>query len=199
MFSGIVRCVGRIARRTEAGGDVRLAIDAAGAPFGSIERGGSIAVNGCCLTAAAVLGNGFEADVSRETLTMTTFAALEEGARVNLEPSLKLGDPLDGHWVSGHIDGVGRVLEVGRAARSTVLTLELPEALARYVARKGSVAVDGVSLTVNAVEGRRFEVNVVPHTLAATIIGEYRAGTAVNIEVDIVARYLERLLVERLP
>jgi riboflavin synthase len=156
--------------------------------------GGSIAVNGVCLTATAVTSSTFSADVSAATLAVTTLGALGVGDRVNLEPPLKAGDPLDGHIVTGHVDGVGEVVAVEPAGRSRRLVIAVPAALARYIAAKGSVAVDGVSLTVNGVEGAKFEVNVIPHTLAVTVIGEYARGTAVNIEVDMLARYLERLV-----
>jgi riboflavin synthase len=158
--------------------------------------GGSIAVNGVCLTAVTTTPTGFSADVSAETLAVTTLGRLAPGARVNLEPPLKAGDPLDGHLVTGHVDGVGEVVAVTPAGRSQRIDIAVPSALARYVATKGSVAVDGVSLTVNAVRGAEFTVNIIPHTLAVTVIGEYRRGTAVNIEVDLLARYLERLLAE---
>jgi riboflavin synthase len=194
VFSGIVKGIGQVARVDEHGEDRRLTLDTSGAGLGPIELGASVAVNGVCLTAVETAPARFSADVSKETLTVTTLAALAPGVKVNLEPSLRVGDAIDGHWVSGHVDGIGRVVDLSRAARSTVLTIELPEGLGRYVARKGSIAVDGVSLTVNTVAGRRFEVNIVPHTREATIIGEYKTGTAVNIEVDIVARYVERLL-----
>lgn len=194
MFSGIVKGLGRVAGQTATGGDTRLAIEFDPSEIPVPVPGASIAVNGVCLTASRCDPASFEADVSAETLAVTTLAALTAGSRVNLEPSLRLGDPMDGHWVSGHVDGVGRVLEVAPAARSVRLRIELPEGLAHYVARKGSIAVDGVSLTVNAVEGRQFDVNIVPHTRDVTVISEYRAGHTVNIEVDIVARYLERLL-----
>jgi riboflavin synthase len=194
VFSGIVRGIGAVAHVAEHGDDRRLTLDTAAAGLGPIELGASIAVNGVCLTAVAPGPDRFSADVSKETLAVTTLAGLAPGARVNLEPSLRVGDALDGHWVSGHVDGIGTVVALSRAARSTVMTIELPDGLSRYVARKGSVAVDGVSLTVNSVAGRRFAVNIVPHTRNATIIGGYKAGAAVNIEVDIVARYLERLL-----
>jgi riboflavin synthase len=194
VFSGIVKGLGRVAGQTAIGGDTRLAIEFDPSQIPVPVPGASIAVNGVCLTASRCDPASFEADVSTETLAVTTLAALTAGSRVNLEPSLRLGDPMDGHWVSGHVDGVGRVLEVAPAARSVRLRIELPEGLARYVARKGSIAVDGVSLTVNAVEGRQFDVNIVPHTRDVTVISEYRAGHTVNIEVDIVARYLERLL-----
>lgn len=193
MFSGIVKCVGRVLERTDMGADARLAIAYETGELGALAPGSSIAVNGACLTATACGPGRFEADVSKATLAVTTLGALAVGSPVNLEPSLKVGDPMDGHYVTGHIDGVGRVVEIGPAARSTFLAIELPEALRRYVARKGSIAVDGVSLTVNAVSGRRFEVNIVPHTREATVISGYAPDTPVNIEVDIVARYVERL------
>jgi riboflavin synthase len=141
-----------------------------------------------------VTAAGFSADVSAETLAATTLGRLRLGARVNLEPPLRAGDPLDGHLVTGHVDGVGEVVAVTPAGRSKRVVIAVPSVLARYVATKGSVAVDGVSLTVNAVRGAEFEVNIIPHTLAQTVIAEYERGTAVNIEVDMLARYLERLL-----
>jgi riboflavin synthase len=147
-----------------------------------------------CLTAVAATAQAFTADVSAATLAVTTLGRLAAGARVNLEPPLRAGDPLDGHIVTGHVDGVGEVVALEPAGGSTRLVIEVPAALARYIAAKGSVAVDGVSLTVNAVQGAQFEVNIIPHTQIATVIGEYRRGTAVNIEVDMVARYLERLV-----
>ena len=193
MFSGIVKGVGHIADAVELGADRRWIVDAAGVPLGPIAIGGSVAVNGCCLTATSVTGSRFTVDLSAETLAVTTFGRLTAGARVNLETPLRLADPLDGHLVQGHVDGVGAVVKLESAGRSTLLGIELPEALARYVAQKGSIAIDGVSLTVNAVSGNRFEVNVIPHTQAVTLIGGYRLGDAVNIEVDMIARYLERL------
>lgn len=194
MFTGIIQGTGTILRQTDSGADRHVVI---GFDPHGIERpppGASVAVNGACLTATASGADCFEADVSAETLAATTFAGLAAGARVNLEPSLRLGQPLDGHWVSGHVDGVGRIVALRPIGRSLRLDVELPAELARYVARKGSIAVDGVSLTVNAVAGTRFSVNIVPHTGAMTTIGEYAVGTPVNIEVDLVARYLERLL-----
>ena len=194
MFSGIVRGVGRIVAQHDAGGDRRVTIRYDGAAMDRPAAGASIAVNGVCLTATASDAACFTADVSAATLSVTTLGALGVGADVNLEPALMLGERLDGHLVTGHVDGVGHVVTVGRAARSVTLTIEIPQQLRRYVARKGSVAVDGVSLTVNAVAGARFEVNIVPHTLDTTLIPGYRPGTAVNIEIDVVARYVERLL-----
>jgi riboflavin synthase len=186
--------VGRIAEQIDLGGDRRLVVAIGAAALGSLEIGSSIAVNGVCLTATAATAERFTADVSGETLAVTTFARLGPGARVNLEPPLKAGQPLDGHLVTGHIDGVGEVIELAPVGRSLRLGIEVPAPLSRYIAAKGSVAVDGVSLTVNAVHGRRFEVNIIPHTQAVTVIGEYRLGSAVNIEVDMIARYLERLV-----
>jgi len=194
MFSGIVKGTGRIIQQSETGGDRHLTIGFAAAGLEPPSLGASIAVNGVCLTATACLDDRFEADVSAETLAVTTLGELRAGAHVNLEASLRLGDHMDGHWVSGHVDGVGHVVSVEPAARSTRLSVELPKGLARYVARKGSIAVDGTSLTVNSVRGAIFEVNVIPLTLKLTVISGYRPGTAVNIEVDIIARYLERLV-----
>jgi riboflavin synthase len=156
--------------------------------------GGSIAVNGVCLTAVAAAPTSFTADVSAATLAVTTLGGLGKGSRVNLEPPLKAGDPLDGHIVTGHVDGVGEVVSIDAAGSSKRLVIAVPAALARYIAPKGSVAVDGVSLTVNAAGATDFEVNVIPHTQSVTVIGQYARGTAVNIEVDLLARYLERLV-----
>jgi riboflavin synthase len=194
VFSGLVRGGGRVESRTNAGGDVRFMIELGSAAAAPLAVGGSIAVNGVCLTAVATAGNTFTADVSAATLAVTTLGRLAVGARVNLEPPLKAGDPLDGHIVTGHVDGVGEVVAVEPTGRSTRLVIAVPAALSRYIAAKGSVAVDGVSLTVNAVDGAEFEVNIIPHTQAVTVIGEYARGTAVNIEVDMLARYLERLV-----
>jgi len=193
MFTGIIKGVGRVLEHAAVGGDRRLSIDFAGVPLGEIALGDSIAVNGVCLTVVGTQATQFAADVSVETLARTTLDRLKPGDPVNLEPALRVGDPLGGHFVSGHVDGIGRVHRIDGAARSERIELELDTALLRYVARKGSIAVDGVSLTVNGVGPRGFDVNVVPHTRAMTVISGYRAGTAVNIEVDVIARYLERL------
>ena len=193
MFSGIIRGVGRVLEQHDLGGDRRWVVALGDSGVAPLAIGGSIAVSGVCLTAVETRPDRFAVDLSRETLDVTTFGRLGVGARVNLEPPLKIGDPLDGHLVTGHVDGVGEVIDLAPAARSTTVRIRLPRDLARYVAQKGSIAVDGVSLTVNAVLGDTFEVNVIPHTQAVTVIGEYRRGVAVNIEVDIIARYLERL------
>ena len=193
MFSGIVRGTGRVLASVDLGADRRLRIDTRGVDLPSLETGCSIAVNGVCLTAIDCADGRFAADVSRETLSATTLGELSSGDPVNLEGALRLNDTVDGHLVTGHVDGIGRVVGVKPDARSTGLRITVDGSLMRYIARKGSVAVDGVSLTVNAVDEDAFEVNIVPHTSEVTVISGYRTGRAVNIEVDIVARYLERL------
>lgn len=197
MFTGIIRGFGRLAARAECGGDLRLDFDLGGVGIGPLALGDSVAVDGVCLTVAALSQTGFAADVSRESLATTTLGRLGEGARVNLEPAVRAGEPLGGHLVSGHVDAVGEVLERRRDARSWRIRYGAPTALLHYIAAKGSVAVDGVSLTVTTVGGAAFEVNLVPHTLAHTNLGERAPGAAVNLEVDQVARYLERLLATR--
>jgi riboflavin synthase len=194
VFSGLVKGIGRVASRTNSGGDARFAIELGSAAIAPLAVGGSIAVNGVCLTAVAVAPGGFTADVSAATLAVTTLGRLAAGSRVNLETPLKAGDPLDGHIVTGHVDGVGEVVAVEPVGGSKRIVVAVPLALSRYIAAKGSVAVDGVSLTVNAVGAAEFEVNIIPHTQSVTVIGEYARGTAVNIEVDMLARYLERLV-----
>jgi riboflavin synthase len=197
MFTGIVQGVGRVRSIEPRGGDVTMWIDTGELSLAGVETGGSIAVNGCCLTAVRLEASAFAADLSRETLALTTAGDWTAGTAVNLERALTAGQALGGHYVTGHVDGVGQVVSRHDDARSVRVEFEVPPELARYVARKGSVCVDGVSLTVNGVAGRRFDVNLVPHTLAVTVLGGYRSGTRVNLEVDIIARYLERLVAER--
>lgn len=194
MFSGLVKGIGRVASRANTGADARFVIELGSARVEPLVVGGSIAVNGVCLTAVDVARGGFTADVSAATLAVTTLGRLTAGARVNLESPLRAGDPLDGHIVTGHVDGVGEVISVEAVGGSKRIVVAVPAVLLRYIAAKGSVAVDGVSLTVNAVGAAEFEVNIIPHTQAVTVIGEYARGTAVNIEVDMLARYLERLV-----
>lgn len=194
MFTGIVKAIGRVEKLEKRGGDVRLSVRADGLPWGEYEIGESISVNGVCLTAVALHDDGFDTDVSLETLDVTALGALEAGSAVNLEPAISLGERLGGHLVSGHVDCTGKVLARDTDARSIRLAIEIPQEYARYVARKGSVCVDGVSLTVNEVSGNVFELNIIPHTAEVTIIGGYAEGTVVNIEVDLLARYLERLI-----
>lgn len=194
MFSGLVKGMGRVAARTSRGADVRFAVELGSAAMPPLTVGGSIAVNGVCLTAITATERSFEADVSAATLAVTTLGRLDVGSKVNLEPPLRAGDPLDGHIVTGHVDGVGEVVALDPVGGSKRLVVRFPAELARYIAPKGSVAIDGVSLTVNAVGASELEVNVIPHTQSVTVIGEYARGTAVNIEVDMLARYLERLV-----
>jgi riboflavin synthase len=197
MFTGIVQGLGAVRALEPRGGDVRLRIEGCGVDLADMRAGDSIAVNGVCLTALAPEANTFCADVSLETLSCTTLSGLRVGDRVNLEQALLPTTRLGGHLVSGHVDGVGRVTDLREAARSRLLRIAVPPELARYLAVKGSVCVDGVSLTVNTVEGSEFEINIIPHTLGRTIIAAYRRGTRVNIEVDLVARYIESLLAAR--
>ena len=194
MFTGIIQAIGAIAASESRGGDVRLTIRTGSLDLNDVALGDSIATNGVCLTAVALSGDGFKADVSRETLELTTLHRLKPGSPLNLEKALTLNTRLGGHLVSGHVDGVAEVLERRDDARSIRLSIAAPVQLARYIAHKGSICVDGASLTVNRVDGARFELNIVPHTLRQTIMADYRPGTQVNLEVDLIARYLERLL-----
>ena len=193
MFTGIVVGVGRVLRKTDTADDQRIQIDTQGVALPGIGRGDSVAVNGVCLTVSDCDASAFEADVSKETLSVTTLGKLEVGAPVNLEPSLRLGDSLDGHIVSGHVDGMGHVVALKEMARSQVITIEAPQSLTPYFAYKGSVTIDGVNLTINSAVKKNLEVNIIPHTREVTIIGSYEVGAVVNIEVDIIARYVERL------
>ena len=194
MFTGIIEACGKIAATERRAGDLRLRVQSAELPMGDVKLGDSIATNGVCLTVVELLADGYWADVSRETLAHSSFANAEVGQRVNLERAMLASSRFDGHIVSGHVDGVGRIVSCEQDARSVRVRVEAPAELARYIATKGSICVDGVSLTVNRVEDRVFDLNIVPHTAAQTIIQYYRPGTAVNLEVDVVARYLERLL-----
>jgi riboflavin synthase len=193
MFTGIVTAVGKVKEARVSRGGLRLAVDAGKLGLKDVAVGDSIAVSGVCLTVVTKRARVFEADVSAETLACTS--GLAKGARVNLEKSLRLSDRLGGHLVSGHVDGVGTVTAVRRAGSSRVITVKAPATLAKYIARKGSVTVNGVSLTVNEVKGEAFAVNVIPHTLAETNLGGLGARDRVNLEVDMMARYVERLRV----
>lgn len=198
MFTGIVQTVGRIEERIEHGsGDVSLAVATAAIDAADIAVGDSICVSGVCLTAVEVTPAGFRTDVSAESLARTTLGGLAAGSRVNLETALTPETRLGGHLVSGHVDGIAEVVARWDDARSVRFEFRVPEALARYIAEKGSVCVDGTSLTVNGVHGAVFDVNIVPHTLAATTLGDLGPGSTVNIEVDQIARYVERLLAYR--
>jgi riboflavin synthase len=197
MFTGLVEGVGTLAARETRGGDARLMIDVGTLPFDRVEMGESISVNGVCLTVVAFDATRFEADASNETLALTTLGALPVGHALNLERAMRPDDRLGGHLVSGHVDGVGRVLQVSDDARAQRWTFAAPKPLLRYIAQKGSICVDGVSLTVNAVDDAGFEVALVPHTIAHTAFAQTAVGDVVNLEVDLVARYVERLLTTR--
>lgn len=194
MFTGIVRGLGRVVRLERRGGDVRLHLDAGALPADDAQLGDSIAVSGVCLTAVELQPPVISFDVSNETLSLTTLGQLVAGDPVNLEPALRLADRLGGHLVSGHVDGVGKVVSIAIDARSQRWTFEVPGGLERYIAAKGSVCIDGTSVTINEVGGQRFGVNLVPHTIAHTTFHARRTGDPVNIEVDMIARYVERLL-----
>lgn len=194
MFTGIIQATGAIRQRQRSGTDAVFEIDAADLPLGEAGLGDSIAVNGVCLTAVNLSAGSFRVDVSAETLACTTLGDLDIASPVNLEMALTLSTPLGGHLVSGHVDGMGTVVSIHEEDRSARYRFRAPVELARYIARKGSITIDGVSLTVNAVAGEEFDVQIIPHTRANTNIRTYRPGMRVNLEVDIIARYLERLL-----
>ena len=193
MFTGIVAAMGAVLERGENSGGCRLRVAAGGLDLADVEIGHSIAVNGCCLTVVERGGDSFVADVSKETLRCTTLGTLAPGRRVNLELAMRLGDRLGGHLVSGHVDGMGELLRRESDGDNLRLRFRAPAPLARYIAPKGSICIDGTSLTVNQVDGAEFSVNIIPHTRAETIIGQYREGQQVNLEADLLARYLERL------
>jgi riboflavin synthase len=197
MFTGIIESIGRIRALEPLGGDVRLHIDTGTLDIGDVVLGESIAVSGVCLTVIAFDAASFAADVSTETLSRTTLGGLTPGAPVNLERAMRADGRFGGHMVSGHVDGVGEVVSISADARSQRWRFRVPAALSRYIAEKGSVCIEGTSLTVNAVDADHFEVNLVPHTVAHTNFGALGAGARVNIEVDLVARYLERLVAAR--
>ncbi|OOY44995.1 riboflavin synthase, partial [Solemya velum gill symbiont] len=184
MFTGIIQAVGSIATMEDHGGDMRLRISTGKLSLDDVALGDSIAVNGVCLTAVELPGDGFVADVSRETMTLTSLASLKPGSSVNLEKALTLATRLGGHLVSGHVDGLGEVVSRSDDARSVHFVIRAPDELARYIAHKGSITIDGTSLTVNQVNGAEFDLNIVPHTIQETNIGGYQAGTKVNLEVD---------------
>lgn len=194
MFTGIIEAVGRIADIRMIGGDMRLYVRTGSLDLGDVKLGDSIATNGVCLTAVELPGDGFIADVSRETLTHTRFASLQVGEAVNLEKAMRADTRFGGHIVTGHVDALGTVVERDDDARSVRLRVRMPSSIRHYVATKGSITVDGVSLTVNALDGDSFLLNIVPHTVQETLIDSYIAGRQVHLEVDIIARYLERLM-----
>jgi riboflavin synthase len=194
MFTGIVETMGTLVSRTDMGGDSRLVIETGTLSLANCRTGDSISVSGACLTMLDPLENSFAADVSQETLGLTILGGLAEGGRVNLELAMGVHDRMGGHLVTGHVDGLGRLVSRHEDARAERFEFEVPKSLAKYIARKGSVCIDGVSLTVNDVDGLRFGVCLIPHTMLITTLGNLRPGDEVNIEVDLIARYLERLM-----
>lgn len=194
MFTGIIEALGEIAAIEQVQGDLRLYVRTGQLDLTDVKLGDSIATNGVCLTAVSLSGDGFWADVSRESLSHTRLASMRVGERVNLEKALMPTSRLGGHIVTGHVDGIGKVVERREDARSIHLVVEAPAPLARYIAAKGSITVDGVSLTVNSVQGALLSLNIVPHTAQETLVDQYKTGSEVHLEVDIIARYMERLL-----
>lgn len=194
MFTGIIEAVGEITDLQPSGGDLRVRVKSGKLDLSDVQLGDSIATNGVCLTVVDLPGDGYWADVSAETLDVTSVKSWQKGDRVNLEKALTPRTRLGGHIVSGHVDGIGEVVWRRKEARAERFRLRAPDHLAKYIAHKGSITVDGTSLTVNAVDGAEFELTIVPHTLRETVMGDYSAGTRVNLEVDLIARYLERLL-----
>ena len=194
MFTGIIQAIGTVAAIEPKGEDTRLRILTGKLDLGDVQLGDSIAVNGVCLTAVDLPGDGFWADVSGETLACTTFKGLRSGTRVNLEKAMTPTSRLGGHLVSGHVDGIGEVTRRYNDGRSVRFHINAPDELAKYIAGKGSVCIEGISLTVNSVAGAEFTLNIVPHTLQETTMGDLQVGDRINLEVDVIARYLERLL-----
>ncbi|MES0327576.1 MAG: riboflavin synthase [Gammaproteobacteria bacterium] len=194
MFTGIIEAIGKVKRIEPVGGDMRLTVDVQSLDMSDVKLGDSIAVNGVCLTAVKFDQNSFVADVSNESISLTSLKLLKAGSLVNLEKALLPTTRLGGHLVSGHVDGLGQVVNIADDGRSIKYTIQVPAELKRYIAVKGSICIDGTSLTVNAVNDDRFDINIVPHTQEKTIIQSYKSGTEVNLEVDLVARYLESLL-----
>ena len=194
MFTGIITAIGEVAKLEPRGGDVRLTINTDTLDLSDVRLGDSIACNGACLTAVELTGQGFVADVSVETLSLTTIGSWVTGQRINLEKAMQATDRFGGHIVSGHVDAIGEVTAIDEDARSWRFRVRSPSNIAKYIAHKGSITLDGTSLTVNTVQGADFELNIVPHTMEHTVMGDYILGSQVNLEVDLIARYLERLL-----
>lgn len=196
MFTGIIQSIGKITSITSGSVDTRLTVSVGKMPFNDVEMGESISINGACMTVVAFDKSRFSVDISRESLAMTTLGRLKTGSAVNLERAMRLSDRLGGHLVSGHVDGVGQITQRVKEGRSVRFGIHVPEGLSKYIAHKGSVCIDGVSLTVNEVKDNKFSLQIIPHTLQETIFSQYNVGDDVNIEVDIIARYLERLLMK---
>ncbi|HQV23338.1 MAG: riboflavin synthase [Moraxellaceae bacterium] len=194
MFTGIIEAVGQVQRIMPSGGDVRLQISTGKLNLADVKLGDSIATNGICLTVVELTGHGFVADVSNETLRRTCLKTWQVGTAVNLEKALMPTSRLGGHIVSGHVDGLGEIVNIKQDARSVQYQVQAPDELAKYMAEKGSITVDGISLTINVIDGAVFSLNIVPHTVQETNVSSWQVGSMVNLEVDLLARYLERLL-----
>lgn len=194
MFTGIIAAIGKIEVVQPKGGDLRLQVATENLDLSDVSLGDSVAVNGVCLTVVDISNATLSFDVSRESLERTSLGNVESGSAINLEKALAVGDRLGGHFVSGHVDGLGKVVSKQESARSVIFRIEVPAGLERYIAEKGSICIDGTSLTVNNVADNWFEVNIIPHTMQETIMSSYSVGTKINLEVDLIARYLERLL-----
>ena len=194
MFTGIVQSLGIVKNIRPKDGDLEITVKADRIDWNKISIGESISINGICLTATKIHSDGFDADISSETMSVTTLSNIKKNDQLNIEPSLTVGDKIGGHFVTGHIDCVAEIVSKESKARAISLQIEVPNRIARYIAPKGSITVDGVSLTVNSVNGSNFNVYIIPHTAKATIIGDYKIGDKVNIEIDMMARYIERLL-----
>jgi len=194
MFTGIIAALGKIESLQATGGDIRMTVDTQGLDLSDVKLGDSVANNGVCLTVVKLAEAKLSFDVSRESLERTSLGSLSAGSEINLEKALAVGDRLGGHFVSGHVDGLGKVIARQESARSVQFRFEVPAGLERYIAEKGSICIDGTSLTVNKVADNWFEVNIIPHTMQETIMSGYKIGSQVNLEVDLIARYLERLL-----
>lgn len=194
MFTGIIAALGRVESVQPSGGDLRLRVDVGKLDLSDVILGDSIAVNGVCLTVVELNHPHIGFDVSRETLDRTSIGQASSGAQLNLEKALAVGDRLGGHMVSGHVDGLGKIIDLSPSARSVKFRIQVPASLERYIAEKGSICIDGVSLTVNNIGPEWFEINIIPHTMQETIIQHYKLGHIVNLEVDLIARYLERLI-----
>jgi len=194
MFTGIIETVGTLTGLTPKGADVRITVDSGKLDLSDVKLGDSIATNGVCLTVVELLNNGYRADVSLETIKRSGFAHYKIGDKVNLEKALTLSTRLGGHLVSGHVDGVAEIISIAKLGRATEYWLQAPNELARYIAEKGSITIDGISLTINEIDGAKFKLTIVPHTALETTIASYVVGHKVNLEVDVIARYLERIM-----
>ncbi|MGB5444232.1 MAG: riboflavin synthase [Psychromonas sp.] len=194
MFTGIIAAVGKITAIQHNPKDITITVDAGTLDLSDVKLGDSIANNGVCLTVTKLTKNGFAADLSHETLKRSGFAQIKTGFAVNLEKAMQMNDRFGGHIVSGHVDGVGEVTSVTRLGNAVEYWIKAPDELAKYIAEKGSITVDGISLTTNEINGAAFKLTIIPHTIAQTTMVNYKVGTQVNLEVDLIARYLERLM-----